>query len=151
MRYFGADILLSIKSYLETNLNTNIGLIDVESAPFESLDQVISFRYGTTKKQYPECLILAKDSEVLSEELTMDIQDTPEVYPLDVMILLKDNTDDVFLKQEYYIKALQVTLHGFSDENISWILVKNCIRADAFTEQNEILKVVGVSLEIRIL
>lgn len=151
MRYFGGDILSWIKTYLESNLNNMLDTISSERSLSTSIEHIISFEYGRTRRQYPECIILMKDSKTEIEELNIEIEDTPEDFPIDIMVLLKENSEGIYIDLEYYIEALQRIFHGYKDDYISWVIVTGSIRADAFNEQNEILKVVGVSLNIRVL
>jgi hypothetical protein len=150
MRFFGADVITSLKTIATSNLNTMIDLIKTERSDtgVESIKRIDS---GNFQRQYPECMINLGDSLVESEELNLDISDTPEIYPVDVLIALAINSDKITLRQEYYIEALERIYHGYKDINISWISVMDCIRVNAYTEQNELLRVVGVKLSVRIL
>ena len=150
MRFFGADVITSLKTIATADLNTMIDLIKVErsDAGVESIKRIDS---GNFQRQYPECMINLGDSLVESEELNLDIADTPEIYPVDVLIAMAINSDKITLRQEYYIEALERIYHGYKDLNISWVSVTDYIRVNAYTEQNEVLRVVGVKLSVRIL
>jgi len=150
MRYFGADVLTILKTIATNSLNTTIALIQTERTD-TGLELISKINVGKVERQYPECVINLQDSTLISEELNLDITDTPETYPAEVLILLRDNTDNISLRQEYYLEALQRIYHGYTDANVSWITVENCIRTAAYTEQKETLRVIGVSLSIRIL
>jgi len=149
-RFFGADVLTTLKNYLTDNINIMLDTIRLERSDSE-LEDVNVVNIGYSERQYPECLISMDDSELEVDQLSMDIEDTPEEYPLDVIILLKDITASTYLRQEYYIECLQRLLHGYADSNISWIVVKNAIRTNMYTETKEILRVIGVSISVRIL
>lgn len=149
-RAYGDDILNSVQDLLQDRLNTELTAILTDK---EDLDcpTVKKVNIGYSERQYPECLITLNDSLVEPDTLDLDIDQTPEEYPVDVVIVLKDNTPKTYLRQEYYIKALQKTLHGFTDSNITWILVTGSIRANMYTEQKETLRIVGVSIIVRTL
>lgn len=149
MREFGADILTTLKKIATDDLNNMIDTIKTERTD-TGFENVLRINTGLIERQYPECFIKLGDSEVLSEELTMDIYNTGEIYNAEVMILFKDNTDYLFLRMEYYIEALKRIYHGYQSGTISYILVTGGIRADVYTEQKETLKSAGVSLKIRV-
>lgn len=150
MRFFGADVLTTLKTIATSNLNDMLDTIATERS-LADIEHVGKYNIGKLEMQLPECFILLGDSEVLIEELNLDIADTPETYPAEVLIAMRDNTDDIHLKQEYYAEALQRIYHGYHDTNISWIAVKDVIRADGYTKDKQTFKIIGVSLTIRIL
>jgi len=149
MRDFGADVLTTLKKIATDDLNNMIDIIKLERSD-TGLENVLRINTGLIERQYPECFIKLGDSEVLSEEIGMDITNTGEIYPGEVMVLFKDNTDLLFLRMEYYIEALKRIFHGYHDDSISYIIVTGGIRADVYTEQKETLKGAGVSLKIRV-
>lgn len=149
-RIYGDEVLSGIESLLNENLNTNLTEILTDREDL-SCPLVKKVNIGYSERQYPECLISLEDSSVDLDTLDMDIDQTPEEYPVDVVIVLKDNTAKTYLRQEYYIKALQKTLHGFSSPMFSWIVVTGSIRANMYTEQKETLRIVGVSIIARTL
>lgn len=149
-RFFGADILTTLQTYLTAEIPVMLETIRLERSDSE-IEDVKAVNIGYSERQYPECLISMDDSEVEVDHLSMDIQDTPEIYPLDVIILLKDITKKTYLYQEYYIECLERILHGYTDSDITWIVVNNAIRTNMYTEQKEMLRVVGVSISVRIL
>jgi hypothetical protein len=149
-RIYGDEVLTILKGHLTDNLNVKLTEILTNK---EDLDcpLVKKVNIGYSERQYPECLITLNDSEVDIDTLDMDIDQTPERYPVDIVIVLKDNTAKTYLRQEYYIKALQQILHGYSDPSVTWIVVTGSIRANMYTEQKETLRVVGVSIIVRTL
>ena len=150
MRYFGADIITAVKTIATNNLNPMLEIIKVERGD-TGLETIRKINVGIVERQYPECVINLQDSILVEEELTLDLLNTPEVFPVEVLIVMKDNTDLIALRVEYYIEALQRIFNGYTDSKISWISVKNSIRADAYTEQKETLKVAGILIDVRIL
>lgn len=148
-RTYGVGILQTVQTLLETNLNSKITELGTKYSVTD-MEQVLKVSVGFVERQYPECHISLDDSTIPGDQqLSMDIDQTYEDYPMDVVIILKDITNLTYVKQEIYIEALQRVLHGYSDSNITWILVTGGIRADMYTEKKEILRTVGVSLTIR--
>jgi len=149
-RIYGDQVLTILGEVLKERLNVVLTEILTDK---EDLDcpLVKKINIGYSERQYPECLITLNDSEVDVDTLDMDIDQTPEQYPVDIVIVLKDNTSKTYLRQEYYIKALQKSLHGYSDPSITWIVVTGSIRANMYTEQKETLRVVGVSIIVKTL
>ena len=150
MRFFGADVITTLKKIATDELNAMLTTIQTERTDL-GLELVRKINVGICERQYPECVIDLQDSTLISEELNLDILNTSESYPAEIKIVMKDNTDKIAFRMEYYIEALQRIYHGYSDANISWIEVVTGIRADAYTEQKETLKVAGVSIKVRIL
>lgn len=149
-RKFGADLLTSIETLLKDNLQNMLDVIKVERED-SGIEDIRKINIGYMERQYPECLISLGNSDVDVETLSMDIMQTQEEYPAEVVIVLKDITAKSYLRQEYYIEALSRVLHGYTEDGIQWIVVTSAIRENMYTEQKEILRVVGVSLLIRIL
>jgi len=149
-RFFGADVLDLLSTLLTAQLPEMITMLQTERSD-TGLEPVRKINTGYLERQFPECLISLEDSEIDVDAITMDIQSTPEIFPAEIVIVMKDITAKNYLRQEYYIEALTRILHGYHDSNISWIVVKNGIRANMYTPQNETLRVVGVSIDVRIL
>lgn len=150
MRYYGADVLNLLKDIASDNLNDALDLIRTARADSGLLD-VIKFSTGVIERQYPECLIKLQDSTNVSTELNLDIDNTSEEYPAEILVLMKDLTDKIDLRVEYYIEALQKIFHGYSDSNVSWIEFVTGIRADVYnSDQRETLKAAGIAVKVRI-
>jgi hypothetical protein len=150
MRFFGADIITKIKDIAVADYNNILTTIKSERSD-SGLELIRKFNTGICERQYPECVINLKDSSMIIEELDLDIYNTPEEFPIEILVAIRDNTDNIALRQEYYIEGLQRTFHGYHDTDISWITVESSIRAEAYTEQKETLRIIGVSINVRIL
>lgn len=149
MRYFGADILTLLKKIATDDLNNMIDTIKTERGD-SGLEKIRKINTGICERQYPECVINLQDSTNVSSELNLTIDDTSEEYPAEILIVMKDNTEKIDLRMEYYIEALQRIFHGYADDSISWIEFTSGIRADAYTEQRETLKIAGIKINVRI-
>lgn len=149
-RIYGYDVLTALKNLLSANLNTQIGLIKAARGDAGVLN-INKITTGYSERQYPECLISLQDSTPKNDDLNFDIDNTPEVFPVEVVVIFRDNTQNPYLRQEIYIEALQKTLQGYSSEQITWILLTGSIRAKAYTESKETLIVGGVSIDIKTL
>lgn len=155
MRMFGADVLVKIQTILSSSLGTELTTIASERSI--TIPAVNNILIGNSERQFPECIITLGNSNVKNDEnLTMDIDKTPEEYPIEVVIVYKDLTQqpgthryDDKIRQECYIEALQKVLHGYSDEDVDYMIVTSCIRDSAYTEQKEWLKVVGVAVLLK--
>jgi hypothetical protein len=149
-RFFGADVIARVQEVLVAEMPAMIALIQTERSDPE-FKAPTKYNIGYLERQFPECLISMDNSEVEMSQISMDIGNTPEQYPAEVVVVSKDITDKAYLRQEYYIEALQRVLHGYNDEDITWIVVTGTIRANMYTEQKETLRVTGVSITARIL
>lgn len=150
MRFFGADVAGELKTIATAELNTMLELIKTERAD-TGLELINRFNIGICERQFPELTINMQNSKLQVDELNLDITDTPEEYPAELIISFKDNTDKIALRVEYYIEALQRVFHGYKSSDISWIEVTETIRADAYTEKMETFKVAGIMINVRIL
>lgn len=156
-RIYGPELLKKVKIILEEgrlnddgSITTYSNLLDEESAETGlNLEHLLAVSVDYMQGQYPEACIRFKNSKVETEELSLDIENTTEDYPIDICIMLIDN-EDIYTKQEYYIKCLQKLFHGYQDEDIVYIVCTGCIRGTAYNEQEQIFKVMGVELEARI-
>jgi hypothetical protein len=148
-RFYGADVSAKIKTILTASLNTTLATIKTARSD-SGLEDVRVINIGIVDRNFPECVINLQDSELIVDELNLDIADTPEEFPAEVLILFKDNTVNTALRLEYYIEALQKIFHGYKDADISWIAVTGSIRADAYNEQRETFKIAGVNITVRI-
>jgi hypothetical protein len=150
-RFFGSDIIYTLQTVLTAQLPAMITLLQTERAD-TGLEQIRKVNVGNLDRQFPECLISLGDSEVDVEHLSMDIQDTPETFDCDVVIITKDiSSSKTYLRTENYVEALMRILHGYSDSNITWVVVVGGIRTNMYTESKEVLRVSGVKLSVRIL
>ena len=150
MRYFGSDIISTLET-ISAGVNAMLVTIGTERS-YTGIEQIKKINYGRFDRQFPEIVIMLKPSEVLSEELNLDIKDTPEIYPFEILVGMNDNTPDIFKRQEIYIEALQRVFHGYADTNISYIVVDESIRADVYEEgSKETFKIAGIGGKIRIL
>ena len=155
-RIYGSDILAKVVSIMEEgrlfndvvkNYSDILDEVALERG-FE-LEHLLSVSIDYMKNQYPEACIRLGDSEMIDEELSLDIDNTGEVYPVDVMVMLID-IEEIYSKQECYIEALQKLFYGYTDDDITYIICERTIRGRAYNEQEQIFKVMGVSLKIRI-
>jgi len=148
-RFYGSDVITRLQKIGSDNLNNMLQTIMTERS-YTGIELVSKFNIGICERQYPECVVNLKDSELDVDELNLDIEQTPEVFPAEIIIIMRDNTADIALRMEYYIEAMQRIFHGYKDVDISWISVKNSIRANGYTEQKETLKIIGIEVEVRI-
>lgn len=148
-RTYGADVIKEVKELAEADLNNNIDAVATERSD-TGLEKILKFNVGVFERQYPECVINLGTSKVETDEMGLQLDSTTELYPVEVLITLRDNTANIAYRMEYYIEALMRTFYGYQSNKIAWIIVDECIRANAYTEKNETLKVVGVALLVQI-
>jgi hypothetical protein len=149
-RIFGADVLDKVHARLTAELNIMIDTISEERS-VSGLAHVKKINFGAFERQFPECLITIDNSEIDMESISSDIMQTSEEWPLEVVVVFKDVSTIPYHKQEYYIEALARVLNGYSDEDITWILVNGSVRVNMYTESKETFRVVGVTATVRTL
>jgi hypothetical protein len=147
-RYYSRDVLTFLVTYLTTNLNSTIQAINTTRT--DTTPDVISFIYANSQNQFPECFVSIDDSEVEVIELGKSFDGSNETYNCSVIIGIKSNDTNLNLWVENYIEAIFKTLHGYSDNNISWIACKSSIRDEINIKEMQTFKVCGWKIEVRI-
>jgi hypothetical protein len=151
MRKFGKDVIDFVDTILKAELNTVITAIQTERTDTE-LALIRTFSVGTPTNQDPEVVYFLLDSDVSLEELTTDINDTAEIYQMEVDIQFQSNSTNIYNHMEYYIEALQRVLSGRKDDtkDITYCFVKKSKRGEYYNVSSQNFKVVAVELEIRV-
>jgi hypothetical protein len=149
-RYFGADIITFLETILTSDLNTNITTINTSRSESAPLVKGITSSYA--HNYLPECFIDITGStiEFATEELNNDITRETELYTGEVVIAVKSNLEKLPTWCEIYVEALQKTLHGYEDTNITWIVCTGTVRESINTRENQTYKIAGVQIEIRV-
>ena len=94
-RLYGADILTKIQTIATSGFESQLATI--RSARSDAgVPAVTKFNIGYLERQYPEGLISMEDSSLDVNELSMDINNTSEEFPVELVIVLKDITGKIF-------------------------------------------------------
>ena len=155
-RYYAQDIRDYIIDILENgsseldSLEEMIAIIDGERA--QDTPSPLYIGYGWGRNQYPAVHVEVEGSEteVDESEIRMTYDRTVEIYTVFVMVLIRDNTDNLYNYVENYCEAFSRIFHGDNNENITWIAKTSEEKSEVYTRQNQTFKSALVEFEVRI-
>ena len=139
-RFHGQDVRDKLVSLLTASMNTMLGTIDTERSQTTPTPKVIGYKW--LENQRPLILVDLEDSELIQdEELTNDLDITPEIWKANINIQIKSmNADDLHNYIENYIEAIKRILNGYNDSNITWILITDTVRSELYQDKNQSMK-----------
>jgi len=146
--YWSRDVLVFIKTKLINELNTMIGIVNGER--LDDTPLISNITYDKVTDSLPECLIELTESTIDQEEIGNENDFSTEIFNCVISIMSKSNDNRHSLWIENYLEALWRVLQGYNDNYISWIRLKQSVRADLTSTQDQTYKICGYNIEIRI-
>ena len=138
MRFFGTDVRDKVVSLLRAGLETQFVAIDIKRGT--TTPRPLSIDYDFDDKRTPAIMVQMADSETLYEEEVINdssIDIRPEQYGFGVICVIKDQSQiNIVNYVENYIEAVQTVLHGFNDDDITWIMSTGTDRNELTNDQN---------------
>lgn len=149
-RATGQDVRDLFITQLTNNLSTMLGTIDTERTQTTQVPLVIT--YGWTDNQYP-AVFVDLNSSVISQEnsiLTDEYEQTEETFSVEVSVVIHDSLTSIQNEVENYIEAFIRIMHGYSDNNIEWVVATDTRREDLYLREGQTMKMGMVTFEIRV-
>lgn len=152
-RFFAIDIRDKIISLLTdgtTGLNARIDTINTERTHTTPHALTIGYEWG--QNQYQLIRVEVLKSEILYNEASLDLGLTslPEAFSVNVAGFIKSNDKAIINWVEDWIEAAVRCLHGYNDNDITWIAYTGSSRTDLYNDRAETAKLIDINFECRV-